>query len=183
MRQAGRNQSTRQARRRLWRQPPGNTSADPHARQAYRAWLSGLKLVYYTLENWLAYFAWVRLALVRSTLIVSDRYFDDLRVDPRRYRYGGPPWLVDAFARLQPRPDLYLVLDCPEDTLLARKQELSRPELVRQRAAYRHLAADLGRATVLDASQPVDQVAHQACSAVLRHLHSRYTRRVAQCLT
>jgi thymidylate kinase len=180
---AFRRQLTSHARLRVFGRRSGSVITDPHARDSYPGWLSALKLAYYTLENWLAYLAWVRLALVRSTLMMSDRYFDDLRVDPRRYRYGGPGWLVSLFAKLQPRPDMYLVLDCPEDALLARKQELPRLELARQRAAYRHLAARLPGATLLDASQPMDDVAQQASSAVLRHLHSRYTRRMAKCLT
>ena len=46
------------------------------------------KLMMFFADYWLGYWMQIRPKLVRSTLVVSNRYFDDILVDPRRYRFG-----------------------------------------------------------------------------------------------
>jgi thymidylate kinase len=150
---------------------------DPHGKPLYSWWLSLLKIAYYLLDYGLGYLLQVRPRLVRSTLVLFDRYYDDLLVDPCRYRYGGPPGLVRLARRLVPRPHLVLILDAPEDQLLARKREVSPTELRRQRGAYRRLAAELPNAVLLDGSSPAAQVAQDACELALDYLHERYLKR------
>jgi hypothetical protein len=77
-----------------------------------------------------------------SGLIMFDRYFQDLLVDPIRYRYGGPMWLPRLLNAFVPPPDLLLlVLDAAEEVILSRKRELPPVELRRQRASYQSGAA------------------------------------------
>ena len=52
----------------------------------------------YTVGWWIM----VRPLLVRSTLVVFDRYYHDLLVNPLRYRYGGPMWLARWIGKLIP---------------------------------------------------------------------------------
>ena len=152
-------------------------ATDPHGKPPHPPWVSLFKLAYYAMIYTLGYLAAVRPRLVRSTLVFFDRYYDDLLVDPRRYRYGGSARLAHHTRRLIPRPDLVLVLDVPEGELSRRKQEVSTSELRRQRAAYRRLAADLPNAVLLDGSLPIDEVARHASDAILDHLRRRYLRR------
>jgi len=135
---------------------------DPHGKPPRSPLVSFLKLLYYLLDYNLGYWLKVRPALVRSTLVLFDRYYDDLLVDPRRYRYGGPLWLARWLRRLIPRPDLWLILDVPEEEILRRKQEMPVEEIRRQREAYRRLAMELPNAFLLDGSLPPDEVARQA---------------------
>jgi hypothetical protein len=118
----------------------------PHAKPPHPLWLSLLKIPYYVLDYGLGYALRIRPRLVKSTLVLFDRYYDDILVDSRRYRYGGPPRLLHWLQRAIPRPDLFLILDAPEEQLLQRKQELPRAELRRQRLRYRQLAAGLDNA-------------------------------------
>ena len=150
---------------------------DPHAEPPRSLGGSLLKLVYYVLDYGLGYWTRVRPALVRSTLVLFDRYYDDLFVDPRRYRYGGPPWLARWLRRVIPRPDVFLVLDVPVERLLERKQELPREELTRQVAAYRRFAIETPNALLLDGGQPREAVVRQARDALLDFLHERYLAR------
>ena len=150
---------------------------DPHGRAPYPVWLSCLKVAHSVLFYNLGYLLTVRSRLATSTLVLFDRYFDDLVVDPRRYRYGGPMGLARFARHLVPRPDLFLVLDVPEDQLLERKQEVSREELRRQREAYRQLPTALPNAVLLDASRPAGDVARAARNVVLDYLHRRYMQR------
>lgn len=150
---------------------------EPHAKPLHPWWLSLLKLPYYALDYVLGYALRVRPQLVRSTLVLFDRYYDDILVDARRYRYGAPRRLLSWLQRAIPRPDLFLILDAPAAQLLQRKQELPGAELRRQRLGYGQLAAALGNAYVLDASQPEAEVARQANTVLLDCLHERYRQR------
>ncbi len=162
-------------RRRRYSSPVTN----PHGKPP-RSWFASLlKLGYYLLDYTLGYWFKVRPALVRSTLVVFDRYYDDLLVDPRRYRYGGPMRLARWLRRFIPRPELWLILDVPEEEILRRKQEVPLEEIRRQRERYRCLAAELQNAVLLDGRQPPERLAREAEEVVLEHMNKRCVQRLA----
>lgn len=150
---------------------------DPHGKPPRSLPASLLKLAYYWLDYTLGYWLKVRPALVRSTFVLFDRYYDDLLVDPKRYRYGGPLWLARWLRTLISRPHVFLVLDVPVDKLLERKQEVPREELERQIEDYRRFAVSTPNAFLLDGGQPADEVIRQGRDVLLDFLHERYLRR------
>jgi len=150
---------------------------DPHGQPPRSCWLSILKIPYYVLDYILGYLLDIRICLVRSTFVLFDRYYDDMLVDPLRYRYNGPHWLVRLVSKFIPKPDLFFILDVPEEQLQLRKQEVSLEELQRQREAYRQLAMELPNAVFLDGSLPAKEVARNASEISLDYLHERYLRR------
>ncbi|MGA7342876.1 MAG: hypothetical protein WBE72_06290 [Terracidiphilus sp.] len=154
-------------------------NTDPHGQEP-RGWLaSTAKALYFWADYTLGYWFRVRPLLARSQLVVFDRYYHDLPIDARRFRYGGPRWLARLIARLIPLPDLMLVLDAPPDLLQARKQEVTAEESVRQSEAYRAVALSdsvRGRAVLVDASQPLEQVVRDCKVRTLDLLATR-TRR------
>jgi thymidylate kinase len=151
---------------------------EPHGQPA-RGWLGSLaKAAYWFLDATLGYWFRIRPQLVRSTLVVFDRYIDDLGVDPRRYRFAAPAWIAEALRRATPRPDVTVVLDAPADVLRARKVEVSRAESERQRGAYRALADRTRGALVVDAAAPLPMVIDRVEEAVLDRLAERTARRL-----
>jgi hypothetical protein len=134
------------------------------------------------LELWLdyvlGYLGRILLGLIRTELLLFDCCFYDLLVDSRRIRYGGPPSLLRAGARMSPRPDLVILLDAPPEVLRSRKQDAPAAEAARQRAAYLELAASLPNAVVVNAAQPPEIVIHDALAAILDHLDSRTRKRL-----
>lgn len=112
-------------------------------------------------------------AKVRSTLLLFDRYYHDLLVDPRRYRFRGPMWLARWAGRMVPAPDLWLVLDAPPEILQRRKQEVPLAETARQSEAYRQLAARLHDAHIIDATQPLERVVAAAADAIVACMEHR----------
>jgi thymidylate kinase len=150
---------------------------DPHGMKPHGRALSLLKLAYYMFDHLVGYVVKVRPRLARSCLVVFDRYYHDLLVDPLRYRYGGPMKLVRMMQRCIPTPDLFLFLDVSEDDLARRKQEVSVAELRRQRDCYRRLAAGIPGGLLLDGSLPPDEVFGNARTAILTYLERRYRER------
>jgi thymidylate kinase len=135
---------------------------------------AGYWFVYYTF----GYFVTVHVALARSALVLQDRHFVDALVDPRRYRYGGPLWLLRLIWRVVPKPDLIVLLDAAPEVLQSRKQEVPFEETVRQRTAYLSLVGTMRNAYVIDATRPFGQVVGDVNDLILRHLTTRIERRL-----
>ncbi len=156
-------------------------NTDPHGQKSRGLLASTAKLLFLWADYVLGYYLRVRPLLVRSTLVVFDRYYQDLLIDARRFRYAGPQWLARLVAALIPMPDLMLVLDAPAHVLQARKQEVSGEESSRQAEAYRAVAnspALRGHAVLVDAARPLEQVVYQCADRTLALLAMRTAKRL-----
>ena len=116
--------------------------------------------------------------LVRSTLVLFDRYYQDLLVYPRSYRYGGPLWLARFVGHLIPRPQLVFLLDAPPEVIQARKQELTFEQTAYERQAYLDVVRRLPNAHVVDASKPIDAVVNEIEEVILDHMADRTARKL-----
>ena len=156
----------------------GTVEANPHGKNAYGWLISLLKLVYLWFDYTVGYWLKIYPQVARSTLVMFDRYYQDLLVDPRRYRFGGSRLLAGFFGKILPQPNIWIFLDAPANVLQERKREVSPQETARQREAYRMLAATLPGAFVVDASQNLEQVVAQVDEAILGWLAARARQRL-----
>jgi hypothetical protein len=150
----------------------------PHARAAF-GWLpSALLLGYY----WFDFLAGALLSdmplKTRSGLVVRERGWWDLAVDPGRYRLRVDPLAVRILGALLPRPDLVIVLEGDPDVLRDRKPELERPEVERQLIAWRSASPDGVPTIRIDVSKPAADVLRAATDAVVRVMESRAVSRL-----
>jgi thymidylate kinase len=145
----------------------GGPVTDPHGKPPRGTPSSLLKLVFLFLDWTLGY--WGRLVRLRARghLILFDRNYYDLLVDPKRYRYGGPLWLAKLVSWLIPRPNLVILLDAPPEVLQERKQEVPLEETTRQRAAYLKLLRSLSEGCVINATRPLNDVVAEIERVVL----------------
>lgn len=156
----------------------GDPVTDPHGK-APRGFVASIAKVFYLLADYLfGYIVDIAPALIRTRLIVFDRYFYDLLVDTKRVRYGGPRWLLDLASHLLPRPDLVILLDAPPEVLWSRKQEVPFDEVVRQREAYLQLACRLPSMIVVNSAQPVPALLHDVNGALVAHFSRLVARRL-----
>lgn len=138
----------------------------PHASRPYPGWLSLVKVLYLFCDYLVGYLLRVRPARRRGTWIVLERGWWDLAIDPRRYRLAAGDGLAAALGRLLPRPDLQVVLDAPPETIIERKAELGREEVLRQTAAWRRVAGSRPPSLVLDSRRPVEELVQDMLVAV-----------------
>ena len=162
------------------RKDNGGPVTNPHGKPPRSFFASLFKLGYYLLDYILGYWLKVRPALVKSTLVLFDRYYDDLLVDPRRYRYGGPVWLARFVARFIPKPDLFIFLDLPAEVAHTRKPEIPLEEARKLRERYLELARSLPNARVVDASRPLGEVVAEVESIILYHMAARTEQRIRE---
>ena len=153
-------------------------SRSPRQREPRGRFTTIVKLMMFVADYWLGYWLWIRPKLVRSTLVVSNRYFDDVLVDPRRYRIDRALTFARLLLRWVPRPELWLVFDIPSQALQGRQEELGEEEATRQRGEYRRLLRGHENVVVLDADQPLERVIAQAECAIASQLARRTTQRL-----
>lgn len=126
----------------------------PHGKHPRSSFTSLVKIFVWLMEEWYAYL----LQDKRKELLICDRYYHDLLIDPRRYRYGGPLWAAKLVGKMMPQPALWVLLDAPAEVLHKRKQEVSLNETVRQRQAYLDFVRFQGNNVIIDASRQLDKV-------------------------
>ncbi|HEU5311734.1 MAG TPA: hypothetical protein VFV24_09805, partial [Candidatus Eisenbacteria bacterium] len=156
---------------------PGDPT-DPHGRPSHGMWGSSAALSYYWMDFLLG--SWLRVWPIRarSGLVVVERGWWDIAVDPRRYGMRVSPRMVAALGRLLPSPDLVLTLEAPVETLTERKGELPAPEAQRQMDAWRRVVPRHIPQAFLDVSEPIDDAAASAREIVFDRLSARAMRRL-----
>lgn len=146
---------------------------DPHGLPPRGKLASLAKLGLFVLDAWVGHALYVSPLKRRSSLVIFDRYAQDMLADPLRYRLSTPRWLNAALLRPIPLPDLWLILDAPAPVLLGRKGEVSESECAAQLAGYRHLLQELPHAVGIDTAQPPQASIAAACEAVLARMRER----------
>ena len=161
-----------------FRTRPNIASSQPHAKTPRSLPVSIAKVVYWFLYYTPGYWMKVTPTLRRRTLRLNHRYLLDTVIDPRRYRYGGPEWLLRLAWRLAVKPDLVVLLDGPPEVIHARKQEVPFEETGRQCRAYRLTVEQLPYGYIVDATQSVAAVAADVNAQIVRLLSLDTARRI-----
>lgn len=110
---------------------------------------SMLKLVYLYLDWLLGWFLLIRPHSRRGGSVIIQRPWDDMVVDPARYRLDVPEWVVRHMGRFLPRPDLTVLLNGSPHLIHERKPELSEAEIGNQIAAWRAVIGNGDRTLVV----------------------------------
>ena len=133
---------------------PATINLNPHGKPLRSALTSIGKITVWLMEEWYAYLFRDR----RDSMLICDRYYHDLLIDPIRYRYGGPMWVAKLIGKLMPQPDLWVLLDAPVEVLQTRKQEVSWEESERQRQAYKDFVTAQRVHIITESVQSLDRV-------------------------
>ena len=132
-----------------------------------------LKTAWWSVCYTAGYFFSVRPAAARSSLILNHRYLLDAIVDPKRYRYSGPAFLLKIIWFFAPKPDVIFLLDAPAEVIQSRKREVPAAETARQRDAYRKLIAGINYAHVIDTNRPLPIVTEEAIEILFNLMSQR----------
>jgi thymidylate kinase len=164
------------------RKETGVPNTDPHDEPPRGVLGSTVVLLGIFLDCWLGFAFVLRPLLARSGLVIFDRSYHDLLIDPLRYRYGGPMWLARFLGRLIPAPDLLFLVDAEDEVILSRKHEVPPEELRRQREAYQQFALGVKRANLISTDHGIELSVGEAARSVVEYLTRRFQRRHARWL-
>lgn len=153
---------------------------DPHGKPPYGEWVSTIKIIYLFLFYWCGHLIKVRPLLRRNAVVLFDRYYHDMLVDTKRYRYGGSSKLARLVGELIPKPGLWILLDAPPEVLQSRKQEVPFEETVRQRNEYLKFIKEMKNGIVVDSSRCIADVIADANIAILNFRAERVEKSLAQ---
>jgi energy-coupling factor transporter ATP-binding protein EcfA2 len=152
--------------------------SEPHARPPHGRGVSLALLGYDWLDSLLGGWLKVWPLRARTGLVVMERGWWDMIVDPRRYRLDVPAGLIRLLGAVLPQPDLTFILESPPEVLQGRTAEIAGDELERQVSSWRTSLPTGVRQVYLDASRPIEEVAQEAREAVLRLLEARAVSRL-----
>ncbi|WP_211831082.1 hypothetical protein [Kistimonas asteriae] len=142
------------------------TVTDPHG-QKPRGWLvSNIKLIYFLLDYCFGF----TFLLKKENLIIFDRFYHDLLVDPKRYRFGGSFHFAKFLSKFVPEPDIYFVLVADPSLIQKRKKEVPLNETERQVQLYKAFAENNKKAFLIDTGNEVNQSVDNVIEIILKRL-------------
>jgi thymidylate kinase len=155
----------------------GEVVTNPHGAPPHSSILSLARLVYYLADFVFGMVLRINRLKAKNGLVIFDRFYCDMWLDPRRFRLSLPKWLVRFVGRFVPKPDLYILLGGDAASIHARKPETSIDAVAEFIAGYEELIAENPRSTCsIDATRPVAEVAAAAHAAILGVLEHRQSK-------
>ncbi len=148
-------------------------TTNPHEYAPYSKLKSYVKLLFFVYQYNLGWIKNIWPLKIKSTLVIFDRYYDDLIVDRRRYRYGGSKRIAKLIRTFIPKPTLYFVLTTNADVIYGRKQEVDYNELQTQIKNYKALTDGKQYYHINVNNSPKD-IVNEIYSILMEKMHERY---------
>lgn len=136
----------------------GSPVSDPHAQPARGMISSWIRVMALTGIWWRCYFKQLVELRKNGKFIIFDRFYADLLVDSRRYRYGGGKAFAAFFFKFMPKPSLVILLDADAEVLFARKPEVALDPLREIVAGYRDYIRTAKNGVLISSDQAVGKV-------------------------
>lgn len=148
------------------------TVDEPHLMPLYSKSKSYIKLFYFIYQYNLGWIKNIIKLNISSSLVIFDRYFDDMLVDNKRYRYGGSVALAKIARVFIPKPNIYFILTTDANVIYERKQEVAFDELKRQIEAYKALA-DNKRYFSIDVGRTPEEIVKEINNIMMEKMNER----------
>lgn len=141
------------------RNPASEVGSAPARQSRYRGWRSWIRLVYYLCDFIIGYWAVVHLRKAKTTLVLGERYFADVVVNPARYGFSQSVSSLKVVSKLVPKPDITILLSNDPAVIHSRKAELDESEIANQLTAFRDELPAWGRYEIVKTSDSPENVA------------------------
>lgn len=152
-------------------QPPSTTH--------YPTALSFLRFAYYLTDFILGYWVAIYATSAQTGLVIGERYFLDVLVNPSRYGFNLPKWILRAASALVPAPDLTILLEGDPAKIFARKPELDPSEIAFQIGAMRNEIRRWGHSASIDTEDGAEATTRNIAQIILANCAARTERRLS----
>lgn len=153
-------------------------NTDPHGKTEHSRFFSFLKQFVWLFEYVMGYLTIVRPSLNSNRMVIFDRYYTDMLIDPKRYRYSGPMFILKICNKLIPTPDIIFVLHADARVIQSRKQEVSFKETESQVVRYLDFSNDSDVAEAISTDCPPEETKEKINSIIFDFLESRAKRKL-----
>jgi thymidylate kinase len=150
--------------------------SDEKPTRSYKAWqssspfISFCRLFFFWVDYVLGYIIKILPELNNYNVVILDRYYYDILIDPSRYKINLPYRILKAFYFLLPRPEVVFFLKAPPETIRQRKQELTIPQIQRLLKKYKNLTSEFNNVCIMDASMSPDKISKEIVSIFLKRV-------------
>jgi len=146
---------------------------DPHKLAVYSKIKSYLKLIFFIYQYNIGWLMNILKLKIKSSLIIFDRYYDDLLIDKKRFRYGGKTKIAKFVQKFIPKPDFYFVLSGDAELIYNRKKEVPFSELQRQLTLYESLSRE-NKYIMIKVDKEKDEVIKEVIGIIAKVMNKRY---------
>ena len=151
------------------RQKPQIKVVKPHSNPPYGYTKSCIKYCY-LIAQYLLGLIYLNLRYCKKDLIVFDRYYYDVLVDPKRFRLQEIKFLAILLKIIIPQPNVVLLITCLDpDLIYNRKQDLTLSEINRQLISYAKFKGS-SILNIINQDKSVDQITKEVQEKLIDHL-------------
>lgn len=150
------------------KQSNGKTSILQEAWQSPSSIISFVRFFCFWVDYMLGYIVKVLPELVKYRVVVLDRYFYDILIDPLRYKIRLPYRLMKTLFMSIPRPRIIIILDAPPDVIFRRKGELNEEKIGVLLDKYRNMKNEYDNVHIFPATTPPEELSVAVVSAFLK---------------
>jgi len=140
----------------------------------YGSFVSMAKVLLWLLEEWASHFTDKK----NHILSVCENYYQDILIDPRSYRYGGPMWFARLVGKFIPSPILWILLDLAEEGRPPNGQEIPPAGIGTRMAVSRSFVRSRERYVILDVSKAAASATEDAYATIIDTLAQIINRRL-----
>ncbi|KAA3617055.1 MAG: hypothetical protein D8M58_04335 [Calditrichaeota bacterium] len=139
----------------------------PHNKKNYNMIISIIKVFYYAWIFFLGYYQYVFPKLFKNTLVIFDRFFDDIILDPKRYRLKNVTLLSRIMSFFVFKPNLVFVLKGNPKTISSRKNELSILETEKQQNRMKNLFFDKKNTVFINGDEKIEVISKKVIRNII----------------
>jgi len=139
----------------------------PPSVSKYKGGVSLIRFVYYWLDFVLGYWLRIYPKKAQTTLVIGERYFPDVLVNPVRYGFSVSPWIMRLAAKCVPQADMIILLDDDPVAINARKDELSVEAITDLLDKYKKELSHWKNPVIVNTANGVDDVVEQVKKLIL----------------
>jgi thymidylate kinase len=150
------------------KQSSGKTSVLRDAWQSPSSVISFIRILCFWVDYMLGYIIKILPELVKYRVVVLDRYFFDILIDPLRYKIRLPNRFMKILFMSIPRPRIIIVLDAPPDVIFRRKRELNEDKIGVLLDKYRNIKNEYENVHIFPATIPPRELSVEVVSAFLK---------------
>lgn len=145
---------------------------DPHALKPYNFIISSLRLIYYSID-YIIYKKKILKSKAKNGVIIFDRYYYDMYIDPIRYRMKNHVIFCKILQVVIPKPDLIIYLDSTAEELVRRKGEMSEVEYNNLLDRYRKFTNIQKNSFTINTNEGILQTKNECFNIILDFLNRR----------
>lgn len=134
---------------------------------AYGNLISLVRFTYYLLDFILGYWWRIYPSRRKGILVLGERWYFDVIINPARYGFKVPKWLRIAAGKLVPKPDLTVLLTGDPEIIHARKKELDPQSIKDQLTQLTELLETIPNTAIVATDVPIQESAKQLVNLVL----------------